>query len=611
MKRSWFSSSLVIGLLCLLAVLGVLQYTWLSKISESDSEKMQKRVQTDVDRFASDFNREIQGAYFNFQVDSRVWKEHDWTEFNARYDRWQKNTAYPSLVKEIYYVETSEAPALLKYNPRGKAFEPAQWTPDLADLRTRFMDERTYRPAYADAMALVMPVRDVPDKVGHIMIRRTETPAPPAPMPVTRALDLNRKIGYLVITLDRETLTGQITADLAKTYFPDGDFDLAITGGQNETVYKSGRDLTGSDASSRLFNISSDFMFVSMRSPAPEIANGQVRSEVMINSKIQGQAITVEGAPLKELGEINVEKVEGAKGETRIFERTTRPGDETENGAWLLTAQHAGGSIDGYVKYIFRRNIAISLGVLSLVAVCILLIFFSTQRARRFAQRQVDFVSSVSHEFRTPLAVIYSAGENLADGVAREGDQVLKYGELIKGEGRKLSAMVEQILEFAGANSGKKKYNFKPASVSGTVEEALAECAPAIAARGIVVERAISGNIPDIDIDREAIGRAVQNLIANSIKYSNEGGAIKVTTSNGGGMVKIGVEDNGIGIAKADQRHIFEPFYRARSVVDAQIHGNGLGLSLVKQIVEDHRGRISVESEVGQGSRFVIELPVK
>jgi signal transduction histidine kinase len=124
------------------------------------------------------------------------------------------------------------------------------------------------------------------------------------------------------------------------------------------------------------------------------------------------------------------------------------------------------------------------------------------------------------------------------------------------------------------------------------------------------LEMNVSDTLPPITADTVALSQAVQNLIANSIKYSNGSPWLRLSAENGGGNIRITVEDRGIGISRADQKQMFEPFYRSRAVVDAQIHGNGLGLSLVRQIVAAHKGKISVESKIGKGSRFTILLPL-
>jgi signal transduction histidine kinase len=276
---------------------------------------------------------------------------------------------------------------------------------------------------------------------------------------------------------------------------------------------------------------------------------------------------------------------------------------------WNLAAQHASGSIDAFIANTKFRNLAMGFGILGLLGVAVAAIIFSAQRAKQFAQRQVDFVSGVSHEFRTPLAVIYSAGENLADGVTNEPMQTSKYGELIKTEGRKLSSMVEQILEFAGANSGKQKYKFETVPIAEIVNSAVNECRPLLSDQNIDLESDIDNTLPEIDADPDALGRAIQNLIANSVKYNNGDRWIRVSACNGGQTVKISVEDRGIGISKSDLRQIFEPFFRSKEVVDAQIHGNGLGLAVVRQIAEAHGGRVLAESEPGKGSKFTIEIP--
>jgi len=342
------------------------------------------------------------------------------------------------------------------------------------------------------------------------------------------------------------------------------------------------------------------------RSPNPDVKGVVINQSLESHtvSTIRTENLPAGKMPEKEtVGTFQLQLRDGEK--KRAVIQTNLPQD----GNWTLNVQHTAGSLDKFIAGTRNKNLGISFGILGLLAVCIVLVFVSAQRAKIFAQRQIDFVSSVSHEFRTPLAVIYSAGENLADGVAREELQVSRYGNLIKAEGKKLSAMVEQILEFAGANSGKKKYDFREQNVKTIIENALNECQSLIDEKGFAVETEIAENLPMVKADANALSQAIQNLIFNSLKYSNGEKFIKISAKNGEGRVKIAVEDKGIGIAPKDLKHIFEPFFRAKAVVDEQIHGNGLGLSLVKETAEAHGGKVSAKSEIGKGSCFTIELP--
>ncbi|MEP7212473.1 MAG: HAMP domain-containing sensor histidine kinase [Acidobacteriota bacterium] len=596
MKRSWISILAICGFIGLLVLLGVLQYRWLSQVSEAEIEKQQKRLDSDTEHFAADFNREIQGAYFNFQIGSDAWKKKDWTEFNKRYDFWRSKTAYPSLIKSVVFVENRPDAEPLVYNAEKRTFEPGEVPAAFASLRARFSADATFQPVYDDVPALVTPIHDPIDPVRHIFLREHSGGTPPrVPMPP--------KFGYLAVILDAATLKDQVLPELDRKYFPEGDFVVSVADKAGTQVFHTSAGTNGADASARLLDVSPDnLMFYTSTDMMP--GEGERRSDVFVSKRVESRTLTtdIRGDGAGGIMKIEVNRGQGPK--TTVLERT----NPDAVGFWTLQVQHRAGSIANFVAGAKRQSLAISFGLLGLLGAGILLIFISAQRARTLAQRQIDFVSSVSHEFRTPLAVIYSAGENLADGVAKEEGQVTRYGAMIKGEGKKLSGMVEQILEFAGADSGRRKYNFRETDIGDVVNDALDECMPMLREKQFDVETDISNDLPSVAVDRDALSGAVQNLLQNSAKYSNGTKWLRLSAASANGRVRIAVEDHGIGISRSDLRQIFQPFFRSKAVVDSQIHGSGLGLSLVKQIAEAHGGKVYAESEVGKGSKFTIDL---
>jgi signal transduction histidine kinase len=221
----------------------------------------------------------------------------------------------------------------------------------------------------------------------------------------------------------------------------------------------------------------------------------------------------------------------------------------------------------------------------------------------------MEFVAAVSHELRTPLAVIRSAAENLADGVVHDEAGIKRYGELMRTEGRRLTEMVEQILELAGIQSGQRGFALRPVAMDALLRDIVSCCSTLLERAGIEVEIDLPDDLPPVLGDEPALRRVFQNLIDNAIKYGVGGGWIKVSARAAGGQVSVTVADRGIGIQPPDQPRIFEPFYRAADVVAAQMQGAGLGLSLVQRIVAAHGGRVTVRSAPRAGSEFTVQLP--
>jgi signal transduction histidine kinase len=259
-----------------------------------------------------------------------------------------------------------------------------------------------------------------------------------------------------------------------------------------------------------------------------------------------------------------------------------------------------------------RRNLGISFGVLLLLTVSVGLLAAASRRAHRLAEQQMEFVAGVTHELRTPVAVIRSAAENLSHGVVGNTERVKRYGTVIEGEARRLGEMIESVLHYAALESGVGIGSPAPVAPADVIASAI-DTALAAAGPGVVVERDVAANLPSVLGDAAALRSAVQNLVANAVKYGGADRWVGVRaeqTASRRPEIAITVSDHGPGIPAADLPHIFEPFYRGSDAVAGQIHGNGLGLSLVRRIVTAHGGRVAVSSRPSTGTSFTLHLPV-
>jgi signal transduction histidine kinase len=256
-------------------------------------------------------------------------------------------------------------------------------------------------------------------------------------------------------------------------------------------------------------------------------------------------------------------------------------------------------------------NLSLSVAMTAVLLTAIALALRSAARATALSQMKTEFVSNVSHELRTPLSSIQIFAEFLRRGRVTDPKKVEEYGASIESEARRLSRLVENLLDFARIESGRKLYRREPVAVEDVVAEALDAYEAPLQQAGLRVQvRSPQAPLPAISADREALVQAVCNLIDNAIKYARDGGRLDFDLARDGDGVAIAVRDAGAGIAPAERERIFEKFYRVSTGLVHDVQGSGLGLAIVKQVIEAHGGRVEVESAPGQGSAFVIRLPL-
>lgn len=258
------------------------------------------------------------------------------------------------------------------------------------------------------------------------------------------------------------------------------------------------------------------------------------------------------------------------------------------------------------------QNSAISFGILVLLVFVIVILAEATRRSSALALSQQNFIASVTHELKTPLAVISSASQNLSDGIIRDPGKSTQYGAVINKEALRLTAAIDHFLLYANTRrlspsmfSDLNLAEIITSALSFTHEERTMSC--------FVTELHIPEDAIIVQGDRLALLSVMKNLIQNVVRHARSGMYLGITLEQtkrkGRQLAVISIRDKGPGIPSNEQKRIFEPFERGKRAVEDQIPGNGVGLNLARRIVSIHHGSIALESKPGSGCVFTIVLP--
>ncbi len=582
-KRSWALPGAVIVLAGLLGLLATLQYEWVGEITSSERARMRAGAQARAEQLGREFDREITQAFVGLQA------REDSTEgggraYAERYARWALRAPHPDLVRDVFLIgRRPRKPATIaRFDASAGKFEEEAWPADLAELRDKADGLPSTPGSSRFGPGSEVVVGGIPALVAPVMPSRP-------PEGSAARLEPPARRDALVIVLNPAAIRDEILPALARRHFAgeNGELEYAIeitSRRSPETVIfrsEAADRVTRTDVTANLFTLRFDEL------------SDQDRNEL-------------------EVFRHPSERRDAFRGRRGFHGLVSSP----ESGYWRLVASRRGGSVDDVVEAARRRNLAVSFGILLLLGGSAGLVVAAASRSRRLAARQMEFVAGVSHELRTPVAVICSAGENLADGVVADVRQVRRYGATIRDEGRRLADMVEQVLEFAGTYASRRPLRLERLDPSRLLDEVLEAEGRRAEAAGFTLEKRVDRALPAVLADAGALRRALRNLLDNAQKYSGPSRwiGVSVAAAHLSGKrpgVRFSVEDRGLGIDPRERGRIFEPFYRGRSALDGSAHGFGLGLSLVRSIVRAHGGAVEVSPGREKGSVFSIVLPAE
>jgi signal transduction histidine kinase len=599
-QRSWLAWASVGVLAVLCASLALLQNHWIAELSRAERERLQQQLQSELGHLSREFNNEITAACAGLMPSLTEIDELGLEKAYAnRYVQWKQS--HDRMFSRIALAVPHDSALDLTTLDREKAqFSPAAWSEEWSPMRQELMARLNHtgleRVAAGPSNAIMLP------QFGGGRNGNGPGPGP-------------REQGWLIVEVNLDYVRATMLPELLHRYLAAGgklDYQAEVIENADpaKVIFQSAsvtndRILSSHDASVPLFEVNIAEILrphQQLRGFYPGPRPGGPRHGPPPGPPPPG------GIP----GRPGFGPPPGGPGGRDM---QGPPPMDRGPGRWRLLVRHQAGSIEAVVSRARWQNLATSAGILLLILATIAALVRFSRRAQRLADLQMNFVAGVSHELRTPLTVIRTAAFNLRGKIASKPEQVERYGTLIHDESEKLEALVEQVLRFSSASAGHAIRAREPVAIETVIEEGLRSSSAAISGSKCVVEKQIEAGLPLVLADQLAMKHAFQNLVENALKYGTEGSnwigifVSRVPNKNGAAVIEIRVADHGPGIPVDEQEQIFDPFFRGRRALEDQVHGTGLGLNLVKTIVEAHGGTVRVKSEPAKGTEFIMSIP--
>ncbi len=560
-RRAWLSWASVILLAILCAVLAVLQYRWTAQVAAGEQLRLKSNLDSRLELLRRSFNERIDSACLAFVPSSAEFAKQSAEDAYLEKYRAQRASQADIVSTVALAIPHGNELTLLIPDAVGSRFIETAWPSDWISIHNELLARANGGPP-GPSLPQIPTLRAIPH-FGREEGRLGRT--------------ISREQDWLILKLNDPYIARTLVPEMLNSYLGVSgklDYDAQVV--VNQVPFTPLYDSAPRPPRSKIWT--------------PDASVALMETTPPVSSFVRASAERAATSP------------------------SLPPFPARASGLWLLRVHHHAGSLESIVAGARRRNLALSAGLLLLILATVASLVRSSRRERQMAELQMNFVEGVSHELRTPLTVIRTAAFNLRGNLAQKPDQVVRYGSLIQTESEKLTALVDQVLSYGSARSGRVIAQRSPVAIDALIESTLQSSRLDFENSNLTIEKKIAPDLPLVLADPEAMEHVLQNLFENAVKYGTQssnwiGIFAAAAPPNGAPAVEIRVADHGPGIPKEEREHIFDSFYRGRRAVHDQIHGTGLGLTLAKQIVEAHGGTIAVKSQPNEGTEFIVRIP--